>query len=76
MATFVDRVKLHVTAGNGGHGCASVKREKFKPLGGPDGANGGHGGDVVLLVDSNVTSLLDYHFSPHRKAGNGKHRRH
>ena len=72
MATFVDRVKLHATAGNGGHGCASVKREKFKPLGGPDGANGGHGGDVVLVVDSNVTSLLDYHFSPHRKAGNGK----
>jgi GTP-binding protein len=72
MATFVDRVKLHVTAGNGGHGCASVKREKFKPLGGPDGANGGRGGDVVLLVDANTTSLLDYHFSPHRKAGNGK----
>jgi GTP-binding protein len=72
MATFVDQVKLHVTAGNGGHGCASVRREKFKPLGGPDGANGGHGGDVVLMVDANVTSLLDYHFSPHRKAGNGK----
>jgi GTP-binding protein len=72
MATFVDRVKLHVTAGKGGHGCASVKREKFKPLGGPDGANGGRGGDVVLLVDANTTSLLDYHFAPHRKAGNGK----
>ncbi|WP_194916869.1 GTPase ObgE [Catenulispora rubra] len=72
MATFVDRVKLHVTAGNGGHGCASVKREKFKPLGGPDGANGGRGGDIVLVVDPNTNSLLDYHFSPHRKAGNGK----
>ena len=72
MATFVDRVKLQVTAGNGGHGCASVKREKFKPLGGPDGANGGRGGDIVLVVDSNTNSLLDYHFSPHRKAGNGK----
>ena len=72
MATFVDRVKLHVTAGNGGHGCASVKREKFKPLGGPDGANGGRGGDVVLVVDPNTTSLLDYHFAPHRKATNGK----
>src|SRR5256714_1997168 len=72
MATFVDRVKLHVTAGNGGHGCASVKREKFKPLGGPDGANGGRGGDIVLFVDPNTNSLLDYHYSPHRKAGNGK----
>src|SRR2546423_5911607 len=72
MATFVDRVKLHVTAGNGGHGCASVKREKFKPLGGPDGANGGRGGDIVLVVDPNTNSLLDYHYSPHRKAGNGK----
>ena len=72
MATFVDRVKLHVTAGNGGHGCASVKREKFKPLGGPDGANGGRGGDIVLVVDPNTNSLLDYHFSPHRKATNGK----
>ena len=46
MATFVDRVVLHVTAGDGGNGCASVHREKFKPLGGPDGGNGGRGGDV------------------------------
>ncbi|HEY3870824.1 MAG TPA: GTPase ObgE [Actinocrinis sp.] len=72
MATFVDRVVLHVSAGDGGRGCASVHREKFKPLGGPDGANGGRGGDVVLLVDPGVTSLIEYHFSPHRAAGNGK----
>ncbi len=71
-AQFVDRVVLHVAAGNGGNGCASVHREKFKPLGGPDGANGGRGGDVVLVVDSNTASLLDYHRRPHRKAGNGK----
>ena len=44
MPTFVDRVVLHVAGGNGGNGCASVHREKFKPLGGPDGGNGGHGG--------------------------------
>ena len=43
MTTFVDRVDLHATAGDGGHGCASVHREKFKPLGGPDGGNGGRG---------------------------------
>lgn len=72
MTTFVDRVELHVAAGNGGHGCASVHREKFKPLGGPDGGNGGRGGDVILVVDQSVTTLLDYHFSPHRKATNGK----
>lgn len=71
MTTFVDRVVLHVTAGNGGHGVASVHREKFKPLGGPDGGNGGHGGDVVLAVDPQSTTLLDYHRSPHRRAGNG-----
>ena len=68
---FVDRVTLHVTAGNGGHGCVSVRREKFKPLGGPDGANGGDGGDVVLRVDDQTTTLLPYHRSPHRKAENG-----
>ncbi|AKU16498.1 GTPase ObgE [Luteipulveratus mongoliensis] len=73
MATqFVDRVVLQVVAGNGGHGVASVHREKFKPLGGPDGGNGGRGGDVVLEVDPQSTTLLDYHRSPHRKATNGK----
>ncbi|MFD7736409.1 GTPase ObgE [Kitasatospora phosalacinea] len=72
MTTFVDRVELHVAAGNGGHGCASVHREKFKPLGGPDGGNGGEGGSVILVVDSQVTTLLEYHHSPKRKATNGK----
>lgn len=72
MTTFVDRVELHVAAGNGGHGCASVHREKFKPLGGPDGGNGGRGGDVTLVVDQSVTTLLEYHHSPHRKATNGQ----
>ncbi|URN05802.1 GTPase ObgE [Actinomadura madurae] len=71
-AQFIDRVVLHVAAGNGGNGCASIHREKFKPLGGPDGANGGRGGDVVLVVDSNAASLLEYHRRPHRKAGNGR----
>ena len=51
MATFVDQVVMHATAGNGGHGCASVHSEKFKPLGGPDGGNGGRGGDVILVAD-------------------------
>jgi GTP-binding protein len=72
VASFVDRVVLHLTAGNGGHGVASIHREKFKPLGGPDGGNGGHGGNVVLVVDHNVHTLLDFHHHPHQKAGNGK----
>jgi GTP-binding protein len=72
VAAFVDRVTVHVAAGNGGHGVASVHREKFKPLGGPDGGNGGDGGDVVLEVDPSVHTLLDFHHRPHQKAGNGR----
>src|SRR5436305_3677636 len=72
MARFVDRVTLHVTAGAGGHGCSSIHREKFVPLGGPDGGNGGRGGDVILEVDPNVTTLLDFHYHPHQKAGSGR----
>jgi GTP-binding protein len=72
MAAFVDRVVVHVAAGNGGHGVSSVHREKYKPLGGPDGGNGGDGGDVVLEVDPNVHTLLDFHHHPHQKAGNGR----
>jgi GTP-binding protein len=71
MTTFVDRVVLHLSAGHGGHGCVSVRREKFKPLGGPDGGNGGHGGDIVLVADPQVTTLLDYHHRPHRTSENG-----
>jgi GTP-binding protein len=72
MAAFVDRVVVHVAAGNGGHGVSSVHREKFKPLGGPDGGNGGDGGDIVLEVDPSVHTLLDFHHHPHQKAGNGR----
>ncbi len=71
VPTFVDRVVLHVTAGRGGNGVASVHREKFKPLGGPDGGNGGPGGSVILRVDPDVTTLIDYHHSPHRRAEHG-----
>ncbi|WP_152192884.1 GTPase ObgE [Georgenia satyanarayanai] len=71
MASFVDRVVLHVAGGNGGNGVASIRREKFKPLGGPDGGNGGRGGDVILEVDPQTTTLLAYHHSPHRRATNG-----
>ena len=72
MTTFVDRVTLHAAAGKGGDGCISVHREKFVPLGGPDGGSGGRGGDVILVVDSDVTTLLDFHHSPHRSATSGR----
>jgi GTP-binding protein len=72
MPRFVDRVVIHVRAGSGGNGCASVHREKFKPLGGPDGGNGGRGGSVELVVDPQVHTLLDFHFRPHLVAPSGK----
>jgi GTP-binding protein len=71
-ATFVDRAALHAAGGDGGNGCASVHREKFKPLGGPDGGNGGRGGDVIIVVDPSVTTLLDVHRHPHQHATNGR----
>jgi GTP-binding protein len=71
MVTFVDQVTLYLSAGNGGDGCTSIKREKFKPLAGPDGANGGDGGSITLVTDPNTTTLLDYHHRPHRNATSG-----
>ncbi|MGD9960925.1 GTPase ObgE [Nocardioides sp.] len=73
VPTFVDQVTLHIAAGRGGHGVASVHREKFKPLGGPDGGNGGPGGSVILRVEQDVTTLLAYHHSPKRRAESGGH---
>ncbi len=73
MPTFVDRVVLHVAAGDGGNGCASFHREKFRPMGGPDGGNGGDGGSVVLVADSGTNTLLDLHRRPHRRAPRGRH---
>jgi GTP-binding protein len=71
VAEFADQAEVRVRAGNGGHGCASIYREKFKPLGGPNGGNGGRGGDVVIEVDPSSTTLLDFHRRPVRRAGNG-----
>ena len=71
MAEFADHAVLRVQAGHGGHGCASVHREKYKPLGGPDGGNGGRGGSVILEVDASTSTLLDFHRRNVRKAANG-----
>jgi len=72
VAEFADRAEVRVSAGHGGNGCASVHREKFKPLGGPNGGNGGRGGDVIIEVDPSTATLLDFHRRPVRRAGNGK----
>src|ERR1700692_4566615 len=71
MAEFADHAVPQVQAGHGGNGCTSVHREKFKPLGGPDGGNGGRGGSVILEVDASSSTLLDFHRRPIRKAANG-----
>ena len=68
---FVDQVKINVKAGDGGQGCLSFRREKFIPKGGPDGGDGGKGGDVLLRTDANLTTLLDFRYNAHYKAGNG-----
>jgi GTP-binding protein len=69
---FYDYVKIFVKAGDGGNGSASFRREKYIPNGGPDGGDGGRGGNVVLLVDSNLSTLIDYHYQKHYRAGQGE----
>src|SRR6266511_2185092 len=70
---FVDRVKVFVQAGKGGRGCVSFRREKFVPKGGPDGGDGGRGGDVTLLADRHVDNLTNLFYEPIVRAKNGVH---
>jgi len=69
---FIDYARVKIKAGNGGDGCVSFRREKFVPKGGPDGGDGGRGGDVIALGDSNVNTLLDYRYHKSLKAEDGK----
>jgi len=69
--TFIDKAKIFVSAGSGGNGCLSFRREKFIPWGGPNGGNGGRGGDVYLVADFHFRTLLDLALKPHCKADNG-----
>ena len=70
---FIDRVIVRVSAGDGGSGISSFRREKFTPLGGPDGGDGGKGGDVIIRADSNLSTLLDYTYRDSWSAESGKH---
>src|SRR5580704_12039971 len=70
---FVDEAQIHVRAGNGGAGSVSFRREAHVPRGGPDGGDGGGGGDVWLVAEHNVSSLLALRDHPHRRAGDGTH---
>ena len=73
MKPFVDRAKLVVQAGSGGKGCISFRREKFVPRGGPDGGDGGRGGNVIFKVNSQLQTLIDFHYRHQFKADRGAH---
>src|SRR5215212_1615867 len=70
---FVDRIKVFAQAGSGGRGSVSFRREKFVPKGGPDGGDGGRGGDVILRADVHVDNLSNLFYEPIIKAKNGQH---
>jgi GTPase len=70
---FLDQAKVYIRSGDGGNGCLSFRREKFIEFGGPDGGNGGRGGDVQVECVSNLNTLIDFRYQQHFNAGNGKH---
>ena len=71
--TFTDLSHIHVKGGDGGAGCMSFRREAFVPKGGPDGGDGGHGGSVIVEADAQLSSLIDYRYKHHFRAGRGTH---
>ena len=70
---FVDEAEVYLRAGRGGDGCVGFRREKFLPKGGPDGGDGGKGGDVILRGDDDQNNLIDFKFKPHWNGERGEH---
>lgn len=75
MVKFIDEAKIYVKSGDGGRGCVSFRREKYVPRGGPNGGDGGNGGDVVMIAKRNMSSLLDHRYQQHYRAKRGEHGR-
>ncbi|MFI5322749.1 MAG: GTPase ObgE [Thermodesulfobacteriota bacterium] len=73
MVKFIDEAKIYVKSGAGGRGCVSFRREKYVPRGGPNGGDGGNGGDVVIITNENMSSLLDHKYKQHYRAKRGEH---
>ena len=69
---FLDEAKIHLKAGDGGAGCISFRREKFVEYGGPDGGDGGSGGNILFESEENLNTLIDFRYQQHFKAENGK----
>ena len=69
---FIDEVQVSFVSGDGGDGCSSFRREKFVPKGGPSGGDGGKGGDVILISDSNINTLSSFRYKKFLKAENGQ----
>lgn len=75
MSNFIDEAQISVQSGKGGNGCISFRREKFVPFGGPDGGDGGRGGDIIFITDTNLSSLQDFRYKKEYRAKNGENGR-
>lgn len=75
MVKFIDEAKIYIKAGDGGRGCVSFRREKYVPRGGPNGGDGGNGGDIIMVTRRNMSSLLDHRYQQHYRAKRGGHGR-